>query len=53
MQERLIEKAVQLLEAGTVDRVLGWKQGEFFYDLTPAVFQTREELQNRRFPQAL
>lgn len=45
MQERLIEKAVQLLEAGTVDRVLGWKQGEFFYDLTPAVFQTREELE--------
>ena len=32
------EKAIALLSAGTVDRVLGWKAGEFFYDLTPAVF---------------
>ena len=30
MQERLIEKALELLENGTVDRVLGWKAGDFF-----------------------
>ena len=44
MQERLIEKALELLENGTVDRVLGWKAGDFFYDLTPGVFRTPEEL---------
>ncbi len=39
MQERLKQKAIELLSNGTVDRVLGWKAGEFFYDLTPAVFE--------------
>ena len=43
-REILIEKAVKLLEDGTVNRVLGWKKGEFGYDLTPAVFTTAEEL---------
>ena len=43
-REILIEKAVKLLEEGTVNRVLGWKKGEFGYDLTPAVFTTAEEL---------
>ena len=46
MQERLKQKAVELLENGTVNRVLGWKTGEFFYDLTPAVFTTKEEIEN-------
>ncbi|MBQ2893343.1 MAG: 4Fe-4S dicluster domain-containing protein [Oscillospiraceae bacterium] len=45
MQERLKQKAIQLLENGTVDRILGWKTGEFFYDLTPAVFTTREQIE--------
>lgn len=45
MQERLKKKAVELLKNGTVDRVLGWKSGEFFYDLTPAVFETAEEVE--------
>ena len=45
MQERLIQKAIELLENGSVDRVLGWKQGEFFYDLTPAIFRSREEIE--------
>ncbi len=40
----LVEKAVSLLENGTVDRVLGWKKGEFDYDITPAVFTSAEEL---------
>ena len=39
------EKALALLQSGTVDRVLGWKAGEFFYDLTPAVFTTAEEIE--------
>lgn len=37
------EKAVELLQSGQVDRVLGWKAGEFFYDLTPAVFTSAQE----------
>jgi hypothetical protein len=40
MQQRLKDAAVKLLNNGTVDRVLGWKTGEFFYDLTPAAFTT-------------
>lgn len=45
MQEMIKAKAIELLENGTVDRVLGWKAGEFFYDLTPAVFTSREEIE--------
>ncbi len=44
MQE-VIKKAIELLENGTVSRVLGWKTGDFFYDLTPAVFESREEVE--------
>ena len=45
MQEVIRQKAVELLERGVVGRVLGWKAGEFFYDLTPAVFRCREEIE--------
>ena len=45
MQERLKQKAIELLENGTADRILGWKTGEFFYDLTPAVFTTKEQIE--------
>lgn len=38
------EKALALLADGTVDRVLGWRSGEFFYDLTPAVFSDAAEV---------
>ncbi len=43
-RDALIEKACALLSAGTVDRVLGWKKGEFDYDITPFVFQDAETL---------
>ncbi len=36
--EMMMERAKALLADGTVDRVVGWEKGEFFYDLTPAVF---------------
>lgn len=45
MQDVMKERALQLLDDGTVDRVLGWKTGEFAYDITPAVFQSKEELE--------
>ena len=43
-REQLLEKAVALLENGTVTAVLGWSKGEVDYDVTPAVFETAEEL---------
>ena len=46
MQDRMIARAKELLQDGTVNRVLGWKVGEFEYDITPAVFSSAEELDN-------
>ena len=31
--QRVKEKAIQLLQDQIVDRVIGWRAGEFFYDL--------------------
>lgn len=45
MQADVKQRAIALLKEGTADRVLGWKAGEFFYDLTPAVFETPEEVE--------
>ena len=33
-REVLVNKASELLKNGTVDRVFGWKKGEFDYDIT-------------------
>ncbi len=44
MQVMLAEKAKELLQNGTVNRVLGWKKGEFAYDITPAMFTTAEQI---------
>ena len=38
MQSEMMKRASELLADGTVVRVLGWKNGEFVYDPTPAVF---------------
>ncbi len=46
MQEMMVKRAVELLENGTVDRVLGWTTGEFAYDMTPAVFRSADDLKN-------
>lgn len=40
------KRAIQLLEQGVVNRVLGWKTGEFGYDQSPAIFKTAKELEN-------
>ena len=45
MQKVIKDKAIELLKNGTVNRVLGWQAGEFFYDITPAVFETPEEVE--------
>ena len=51
MQEGMVKRASELLADGTVVRVLGWKNGEFAYDPTPAVFESAEALSN--FVQAI
>lgn len=42
--EKLKEKAKALLADGTVNRVLGWQTGEFFYDTEPLLFTNPDEL---------
>ena len=44
MQEIMIARAAELLADKTVNRVLGWKKGEFDYDITPAVFESEADL---------
>ncbi len=43
IREKLIKRASELLESGTVTRVLAWKRGEFCYDVTPGVFTSAEQ----------
>lgn len=43
MQE-LIKRMKELLENGSVDRVLGWKKGDLSYNPEPAYFNSAEEL---------
>ena len=45
-KDQLIDRAAALLADGTVSAVLGWKKGEFDYDITPAVFTTEQELRD-------
>ena len=46
VEMKMLERAKALLASGEVARVIGWKKGEFFYDPTPATFETVEELEN-------
>lgn len=47
MQETMKKRALELLEDGTVSRVIGWTAGEFSYDMTPAVFLSIEEVEKK------
>ena len=44
LESLMIEKAKNLLASGEVTRVLGWKKGEFGYDVEPAVFSSEKDL---------
>ena len=44
MQE-VISRAKELISDGIVNRVIGWQTGEFVYDITPAVFESVEEIE--------
>ena len=43
--EIIKKRASHLLSDGTVNRVLGWQEGEFFYDNTPSVLYNEKDLQ--------
>ena len=45
-RDALLSKAKELFEKGAVDRALAWKKGEFDYDITPAVFESFEDLKD-------
>ncbi len=45
MQKVIREKAIELLSSGKADRILAWKEGDFFYDQTPFVFRSAEEIE--------
>ena len=40
----LINRMKELLENGTVNRVLGWKKGDLPYNPEPAFFNNADEL---------
>ena len=44
-RDMLINRAKAFLADGTVDRVLGWKAGEFTYDVTPGVFTDADAME--------
>ena len=43
ISELMLAKAKELLDSGKVDRVIGWKKGDFYYDVSPATF-TKDNL---------
>lgn len=47
MQDRMINRAIELLQDGTVNRVLGWQIGDFEYDITPAVFDSADDIKSK------
>ncbi len=46
LEKLALSKATELLQNGTVNRVLGWKKGEMCFDVSPAVFYSVEDLKN-------
>ena len=46
-REVLVSRAGELMTEGKVDRILGWSAGEYGYDVTPAVFQSMDEMEKR------
>lgn len=44
VERKMLERAKELLASGEVARVIGWKKGEFYFDPTPASFESEEEL---------
>lgn len=47
MQEIMKNRAISLLAENKVDAVLVWEKGIFDYDVTPAIFSTKEEIESK------
>jgi formate dehydrogenase subunit beta len=47
LQAKMITRAKELLEEGTVNRVIGWEKGLFDYDITPAIFTGAKQLNTK------
>ena len=47
--DKVKARAAELLSSGEVARVLGWKAGDFAWDLTPAFFESADELRDFRY----
>lgn len=45
MQKIIIEKAINLLTSGKVNRVVGWRAGEFCYDVAPSLFTDADDIE--------
>ncbi|MGH4036675.1 MAG: 4Fe-4S dicluster domain-containing protein [Sphaerochaeta sp.] len=45
MSTEIMKRAAELLKSGEVSLVLGWRVGDFDYDLTPSMFRTAEDLE--------
>ena len=45
IEETMKQRASELLGEGKVDRVIGWRRGEFAYDPSPAVFTDPEDIE--------
>ncbi len=48
MQKMIIDRVRALMEEKNIDRVLGWEEGEFFYDRTPKFF-TKDNLDQLKY----
>ncbi|MBE6542609.1 MAG: 4Fe-4S ferredoxin, partial [Ruminococcaceae bacterium] len=45
MQETMKKKASDFLNSGTGNRVIGWREGEFSYDISPDIFNSSNDVQ--------
>lgn len=46
VEQKMRDRAAELLQSGEVNRIVGWKKGEFYFDPMPAVFESVEELKD-------
>lgn len=46
VERKMLERAAELLKSGEAARVVGWKRGEFYFDPSPASFESEAELKD-------
>lgn len=46
LEKTLRDRVASLLNGGEVARVVGWVKGEFYYDPSPATFESEKQLEN-------